>query len=148
MSTNKNLPSGLKCTQQRKKILEFLENSKLHPTADDIFNKVRENMPHISRTTVYNTVNKLAKEGMIKCMNTRNGEMRFDAHTEAHYHFMCGECGSIFDIGPCTGLLQKEIDGHEIKDIFICYNGVCKECRKKGVAAKEETNADDDIIFE
>jgi len=147
MSTNKLLSSGLKQTSQRKKILEFIENAKSHPTADEIFINVRKDIPNVSRTTIYNTVNKLAKEGIIKCMNTKNGEMRFDACLESHYHFMCDKCGNIHDLGPSTGILQKEIDGNEIKDVFICYNGVCKECRRKEKSGETDTN-EEDIILE
>ena len=146
MNTNKLSSSGLKQTSQRKKILEFIESSKSHPTADEIFTNVRKDIPNVSRTTIYNTVNKLAKEGIIKCMNTKNGEMHFDACLEPQYHFMCDQCGAIYDLGLCSGILQKEIDGHEIKDIFICYNGICKECRRKN--ENGEIHKDDDIILE
>ncbi len=132
MITNKLSSSGLKQTFQRRKILEFLENTKSHPTADSIYNEIVKEIPTISRTTVYNTVNKLAEEGIIKCIKTKNSEMRFDACTEPHYHFVCNECGHIYDIGVCcANALKYNVDGHKIEDIFICYSGTCKECNGK-----------------
>jgi Fe2+/Zn2+ uptake regulation proteins len=130
MITNKLFSSGLRQTFQRRKILEFLENTKSHPTADAIYNKIVKDIPTVSRTTVYNTVNKLVEEGIIKCIKIKDSEMRFDAVTEPHYHFVCDECGKIYDIGVCCkSALKYDVDGHKVEDIFICYSGKCKKCR-------------------
>ncbi len=131
MITKKLSSSGLRQTFQRRKILEFLENTKSHPTADTIYKNVLKDIPTVSRTTVYNTVNKLVEEGIIKSIMTNCTEMRFDAVTEPHFHFVCKECGNVYDVGLCCGnVLKYDIDGHKVKDIFICYSGICKSCRK------------------
>ncbi|MCL1972402.1 MAG: transcriptional repressor [Endomicrobia bacterium] len=131
MITNKLSLSGLKQTFQRRKILEFLENTKSHPTADAIYKKIVKDIPGVSKTTVYNTVNKLAEEGIIKCIKTENSEMRFDAVTEPHYHFVCDKCAKVYDVGICCkNVLRYDIDGHKVEDVFICYNGICKTCKK------------------
>lgn len=110
--------------------MEFLENTKSHPTADIIYKEIVKDIPTVSRTTVYNTVNKLAEEGIIKCIKTKDAEMHFDAMTEPHYHFVCSECGKIYDVGICCkNVLKYDVDGHKVEDIFICYSGVCKECK-------------------
>ena len=130
MITNKLSSSGLRQTFQRRKILEFLENTKSHPTADNIYNAIVKKIPTVSRTTVYNTVNKLVEEGIIKRIKIKDSEMRFDACTEPHYHFLCDICGKVYDIGLCCkNALSYEIDGHKVKDIFVCYNGMCRACK-------------------
>lgn len=132
MITNKLSSSGLKNTFQRRKILEFLESTNSHPTADTIYKEILKDIPNVSRTTVYNTVNTLAKEGIIKCIKTKDAEMRFDGKTEPHYHFVCKKCGKVYDIGLCcSNVLKYDIDGHKIDDIFICYSGECKHCKNK-----------------
>jgi Fur family peroxide stress response transcriptional regulator len=131
MITNKLSSLGLRQTFQRRRILEFLERTKSHPTADTIYKEIVKEIPTVSRTTVYNTVNKLAEEGIIKCIKTKDLEMRFDARTEPHYHFVCSECGKVYDVGICCkNVLKYDIDGHKVDDIFICYSGVCKTCRE------------------
>lgn len=136
MNTNKPSSCGLKQgflrqTFQRRKILEFLMSTKSHPTADSIYKEIVKEIPTVSRTTVYNTVNKLAEEGIIKRIKTKDSDMRFDAKTEPHYHFVCDNCGKVYDVGVCCGnILKYDVDGHNVKDIFICYSGVCKACKK------------------
>jgi Fur family peroxide stress response transcriptional regulator len=130
MITNKLSSSGLRQTFQRRKILEFLENTKSHPTADTIYKEILKEIPTVSRTTVYNTVNKLVEEGIIKCLKIKESEMRFDARTEPHYHFVCNKCGKVYDVGICCkNVLSYDIDGHKVEDIFICYSGICKFCK-------------------
>lgn len=111
-------------------------NTSSHPTADIIYKEIVKEIPTVSRTTVYNTVNKLAEEGVIKCIKTKDSEKHFDARTEPHYHFVCTKCGRIYDVGICCkNALRYDIDGHNVEDIFICYSGVCKACKsgnKKG----------------
>ena len=131
MITNKFSSSGLRQTFQRFKILEFLMNTNSHPTADTIYKEIVKDIPNVSRTTVYNTVNKLAEEGIIKCIKIKDLEMRFDAQTEPHYHFVCTKCGRVYDVGLCCkNVLNYDVDGHKVEDIFICYSGVCKACRE------------------
>ncbi len=129
MVTKKLSSSGLRQTFQRRKILEFLISTDSHPTAGAIYKKIVKDIPTVSRTTVYNTVNKLAEEGIIKCIKTKDSQMRFDAKTEPHYHFVCSKCGKIYDIGVCCkNVLNYDVGGHKIEDVFICYSGVCKAC--------------------
>jgi Fe2+ or Zn2+ uptake regulation protein len=132
MITNKLKSSGLRQTYQRAKILEFLTKTKSHPTAFEIYKNVSRHIPNVSKTTVYNNVNILVREGIVKCIKTKDPEMRFDACIEPHYHFICDKCGKVFDAGQCCGeILKDEIEGHEIKDVFICFSGICKNCREK-----------------
>ena len=139
MITNKFSSSGLKQTFQRRRILEFLEADKTHPTADAIYKAIVKEIETISKTTVYNTVHKLAEEGIIKCFKTKDSEMHFDAMTEPHYHFVCNKCGKIYNAGLCCkNVLKYDIDGHKIEDIFICYSGICRDC--SGYDSKRDTN--------
>ncbi|AKL98578.1 Fur family transcriptional regulator [Endomicrobium proavitum] len=140
MITNKLSSSGLKQTFARKVILEFLEKTKTHPTADMIYAQTVKIIPTVSRTTVYNTVKVLAKEGIIDRVLTKKGEMRFDACKEPHIHFACNKCGKVFDIKNCScAKLGKEVDGHKVSGLFICYSGICQSCGKKGIIKKRRS---------
>lgn len=132
MITNKLIASGLRQTFQRRKILEYLASTKSHPTVDTIYNEIIKIIPTVSRTTVYNTVNTLVEEGIIRCIKTQGSEMRFDAAVEPHYHFYCVQCENVYDVGECCPeLIKKEIEGHKVEDVFICFSGVCKSCKTK-----------------
>jgi len=129
MITNKLLSSGLKQTFQRRKILEFLLSSKAHPTAAEIYKTISKEIPTISKTTVYNTVNALAKEGIIKRIKTETSQTRFDACVFPHYHFHCLKCGKVYDIEKFKGeTLKDKVKGHKVKDVFVCFSGLCKTC--------------------
>lgn len=132
MITNKVFPSGFRQTFQRRKILEFLMNTNSHPTADVIYKEIVKEIPTVSKTTVYNTVNTLVEEGIIKSFRAFDSDTHFDANTEPHYHFVCTECKKVYDVGLCcSNVLKYDIDGHKIEDIFICYSGICKSCKNK-----------------
>ena len=85
-------------THQRQVILEAVKNTKGHPTADAIYEKVRKILPRVSMGTVYRNLNSLAKSGDIRQLDIADGTSRFDGNTDNHYHFRCEECGHIFDL--------------------------------------------------
>ena len=121
-------------TNQRMKILEYLESVKNHPTAEKVYQAVRKGLPAITLATVYRNLNLLAEEGRILRMEI-NGEYHFDADMCCHQHCVCQECGKILDV------MQKEISEHAMKKIKVrgfeprCVNimfiGSCKRCGGK-----------------
>ena len=131
---NKKLQSkGIKPTYQRLKILKYLEDNRTHPTVDMIFKDLVKEIPTISRTTVYNTLDMLCKAGLVTYINITGTEVRYDAITERHHHFLCDKCKRIFDMDfSCPLCGKNEIDGHEVKELHGYLIGICKECRKHG----------------
>ncbi len=120
-------------TKQRKIILDFLDKNRFHPTADDIYDEVRKELPHISLSTVYRNLDFLHREGLIKVIDAGGGRRRFDYNTDDHLHIRCVECGRVEDIEldlsddiaeECFGKTDFEILGYDI-DIY----GLCPECK-------------------
>ncbi len=103
-----------------------------HPTAEDIYQKVIETHPHISRGTVYRNLNLLCEQGLIAKVSLENSADRFDASIIHHAHFQCRECHRIFDVAlekmayPMT-MLDK---GFVIEDDAVLFKGLCPECAK------------------
>ena len=87
-----------KYSRQRELIKEFLMTRKDHPTADIIYQNVRNENPNISLGTVYRNLTLLAKDGEIRRLNVGDGTDHFDADTSPHYHFVCTECSSVIDL--------------------------------------------------
>ena len=133
MITNKLRSADLKSTFQREKILEYLSSRKEHPTVDMIYKYMLSIYPSISKTTVYNTVKSLDKAGLIKAVKfCSKGEVIYDGNPSVHYHFVCKECGKIFDLDlDCKNIIKKEINGHKVEDICAYFSGICKECKNK-----------------
>ena len=68
--------NGIHASQQRIKILEYLIHHPIHPTADEIFNELSDEMPTLSKTTVYNTLKLFVDKHLVQQLNIENGELR------------------------------------------------------------------------
>lgn len=84
-------------TRQRKLVLDAVRQSYSHPTADEIYNAVREQDDKISRGTVYRNLNLLADAGDILSIKTPGGS-RFDRTIEPHAHIICTSCSRVIDV--------------------------------------------------
>ncbi len=130
--------AGVTPTMQRLAILEFLEGTKAHPTADEVYTAVHKTYPTIARATVYNTLEALTKAGAILQLTMDQGAARYDADTGPHVHFRCRVCEKVYDIDArqqrCLG---KEVDGHQVEAIRTYAFGVCASCREEGKPGPE-----------
>lgn len=90
---------GLKMTPQRRAIIEYLQGCDTHPTAEEIRQAVNLQFPMTSRPTVYNTLNWLKGEGLIREVLESN-PVRFDPNTSPHHHFVCEGCARVTDVSP------------------------------------------------
>jgi Fur family transcriptional regulator, iron response regulator len=90
---------GVKPTPQRMVIAQYVLNSKTHPTADQIFQEVAQDLPVLlSRATVYNTLNTLVEAGAVREVYIQPGPARYDANIEEHHHFVDIKTGKVIDI--------------------------------------------------
>jgi len=125
------LDEGIKPTYQRLKILEYMsDNKKNHPTVENIYEKLSKDIPTMSLTTVYNTMNTLLKKGLVSAVTITGTEARFDFNTGSHHHFLCKECGKIMDINiECPfSMGEKSVSGHRIDEVHGYFKGVCADC--------------------
>ncbi len=121
---------GFKMTPQRRVIINFLEKTTAHPTADDVFFAVNKRFPMTSRATVYNTLNWLKSVGMLR--ESFEGEkVRYDPNCERHHHFICSSCGKVEDV---QSDLIAELDtiqlpaNHRVESYELTIRGVCQKC--------------------
>ena len=124
----------MKHSHKRDAICEVLRATKDHPTADMIYERVREKYPEISLATVYRNLSQLCAEGDIIKIGA-NGRERYDIDTSAHTHFFCDECGEVYDVFSDMKLLgitkaENEI-GCKIDTAHITFHGHCKNCVTK-----------------
>ena len=126
------IENGIKPSIQRIQIFKFLMENKDHPTVKDIYKRISEKIPTLSKTTVYNSVKLFAEKGILNTIRTIEGEVRYDINADFHPHFRCKKCGSIYDLDSTIIFEDKEeIDGHLIEEQHISYSGICRKCRKK-----------------
>lgn len=94
---NKLLEKGLKVTPQRMSILEAIYSLENHPTAEQVIDYIRTTHPNIATGTVYNVLETLVKNELIKKVMTEKDIMRYDGNIENHHHLYCIECNYIED---------------------------------------------------
>ena len=126
---------GIKPTYQRLKILEYLLDSNEHPTVETIYRNMKNKIPTISKTTVYNTMNLFVEKGILNALSVTGTELRYDADISSHHHFLCKKCGKIYDINIDFGNFcnEKVIDGNQISEVQVYFKGICKKCLEKMV---------------
>lgn len=116
-------------TVQRIMILEFLDKNRIHPTADQVYEGLRNNMITLSKATVYNTLNKFVENGLVNDLSLFEKETRYEYNVINHIHFKCKKCGKIFDL-PANDIINNNdnFEGFKILDYQINLRGICKEC--------------------
>lgn len=122
---------GLKPSYARIRILEYLLDRKNHPTVDMIYQELSKDMPTLSRTTVYNTLNSFLENGVVRLIGIDEQEMRYDADITAHAHFRCDHCKNIFDLKLDTSQMSHEgLEDYEIREMQLYIKGLCPDCKK------------------
>ncbi len=124
--------SGMKLTTQRIAILQILQHNKTHPTAMDIYRKLKLRQPTVSFTTVYNTLELLTHIGEIKKLTLDFERAHYDPDMSQHHHALCLKCGAIFDIQQSFSLPMESIASEafpRIVGFHVDFWGFCSACR-------------------
>lgn len=122
--------AGIRPSVQRLAIYEFVKNSCEHPTAEVVYESLRDELGSLSLTTVYNTLKLYAELGLVLTLNIEDNFQRFDGNTAVHAHFRCNGCGKIIDL-PVIGNYRNLLDGIEVlkvTDAQMFLKGYCEKC--------------------
>lgn len=128
MSTNKIE----RLTAQKKFVIECLKSTNTHPSAQEIYLRVKKKIPTISKGTVYRILKHLKNQGII--LEVPGKISRFDGDLSPHAHFVCEKCQKIFDIFEKmegTRILKsKKLKVGKIRRLQIYFYGTCTKCCK------------------
>jgi len=126
-----------KYSKQRETILNNLKSRTDHPTAEQLYLDLKEQMPDMGIATVYRNLSELCDEGEIIKIKSKAGADRFDGNNKPHIHFLCEKCEQLLDI--CLDekeknkldndmlALAKQIDGKALSSEIV-ITGICKNC--------------------
>ncbi len=127
---------NLKRSRQREAILSLLKRTDTHPSADWIYDQLKNSFPKLSMGTVYRNLNILIRQKLIKKIDSGSTFDRFEANIEPHYHFICESCGAIKDLSlPIDKTLNRRIQSETEYTVFrhrIDFFGLCSFCRAEG----------------
>jgi Fur family peroxide stress response transcriptional regulator len=123
-------------TRQRTRIMELLRSTDTHPTANWIYDQMKNEFPSLSLGTVYRNLNILEEQGLLVRISSGGTFDRFDAVVRTHPHFRCRNCGSLYDIRikdqPYYLLPGDRSTGHLVENLLIEYQGICGSCLEDG----------------
>jgi Fe2+ or Zn2+ uptake regulation protein len=122
---------GRRLTPQRRAIIQALFDDDTHPTAEQIFTRVRQDMPDISHATVYNTLHELVEMDVLQELDLGLGERHYDFITQNHAHLICLDCGRVEDVSYDARAItppSKHTCGFHIVDCNVIFRGYCPDC--------------------
>jgi Fur family transcriptional regulator, ferric uptake regulator len=134
---------GYRMTVPRQAIMEVLNGTGKHLSAEDIYMKVHRTYPNVGLTTVYRTLELLTQMGLIVKFDFGDGRSRYEPIEEAenghHHHLVCTSCKRIIEY---TEFIDEEMDflkraekglskkyGFDIRSHIIQFYGLCDKCK-------------------
>ena len=120
-----------KYSRKRESTLKVLRGTDTHPTANWIYEKVKEEIPNISLGTVYRNLSALCKAGEILSFNMNDGFEHFDANINLHLHLNCKKCGNIYDVMLNNDIIAElsALNGFDTENSIYLGYGICKNCK-------------------
>ena len=128
--------------RKRNAILAYLRQTKSHPSAEMVFNELKQEHPDLSLGTVYRNLAMFKAQKVIASIGTVDGIERFDGNTEPHVHFICEGCYKVEDL-PKVQVPEElyqtvnQQTGGQVVDCHLHFSGVCKDCIAKELKGGE-----------
>jgi Fe2+ or Zn2+ uptake regulation protein len=130
---DRDMKKQLRMTHQREIIIDELKRCRTHPTADDLYERVRRKLPRISLATVYRNLEILSEAGIIRKIEISGRQKRFDWELSAHDHIYCVQCHRVDNVDLDTQEVQltpQDSKGYKVAGCRIEFFGLCPSCRK------------------
>ena len=127
------IKAGIRPSVQRLAIFEYVRRSCQHPTAEVVYEALRDELGSLSLTTVYNTLKLFVDAGLIMMLTIDDTFRCFDGNCCSHAHFRCNGCGKIIDLNMKKDFLSmvEGVEGLEVSEAQLYLKGVCANCKKE-----------------
>lgn len=123
----------IRMTLQRQAVLDVVRRSHDHPTAMEVFERVRAEHPTLAYSTVYTALGALVEAGLVTEMRIGRHPTRYDGRTEHHHHLVCTGCGRVVeveaDLCHCRLDAIAEATGFRVTEARIELQGLCPACQ-------------------
>jgi Fe2+ or Zn2+ uptake regulation protein len=134
-----NLPEvlrshGIQPSAQRLAVAAYVLDTEAHPSAEQVWGRVRERFPMISRATVYNTLNLFVEKGLLRQLALSEGKVVFDPKVEPHHHFIDEATGAIHDVPWDSVDVRRVADlkGLDVREYQVVMRGRKKARGERG----------------
>ena len=123
---------GLRMTDQRRAVYDVLMGERDHPTAVEVFTRVRAKVGNISLATVYNCLDTLTACGLVKTVTHEREPARYCPNLNEHAHFFCEACGAIADIPLRARKRPQDVwdfpAEFSVTHAGVSFSGTCPKC--------------------
>jgi Fur family peroxide stress response transcriptional regulator len=123
---------GFRFTEQRRAVYDAVMGKQDHPTAVEVFMRVKNKVPTISLATVYNCLETLASCGLVRHVNHEREPSRYCANLDEHAHLFCSKCGSVTDLPRRGAWSVAEVwdlpQDAVIAQHEVSFRGLCPKC--------------------
>jgi len=116
---------GIQPSAQRVAVADYVLSTDDHPSAEQVWARVKERFPVLSRATVYNTLNLFVEKGLLRELVIAEGKVVFDPKLAPHHHFIDEDTQSIVDI-PWEALQVKNVEalrGFDVREYQVVMRG-------------------------
>ena len=124
-------------TRQRDLVLEAVRKSSDHPTARQVYSRVRRRRPKIAFATIYNALRWWVEQGELQEFSFGDAAARYDRNCDRHDHALCSNCGRLIDadVSLPPKLLRdiRRRTGLTVASHHVQFIGLCKACMKRSV---------------
>ena len=122
-------------SKKREAILDVIRGTRVHPTAEWVYQTLKPTHPDLSLGTVYRNLALFREQGMIRSVGVIDGQEHFDGVMAPHAHFICSKCGAVHDLplpDAMEGLDSRISDryGFRVDSCDLTVHGLCRKCRK------------------
>lgn len=118
-------------------VLEFVQSTDCHPTAQEIYEAVRDVRPRIGLATIYRILRQLVEQGYIKEIGAREEGSRYDGHISRHDHAVCTLCGALLDVPGEVAIAAEVLEaaarstGMALSSHEVRLYGLCSSCQER-----------------
>ena len=134
---------GLAVTHQRQVIYEVMQSMPGHPSPEEVYVRVKEQVPAISLATVYKNIHIFLASGILREVSPHHGSLRIESNSKPHHHLVCTRCRSIQDISeselPDLNSSQQALralpGGFVAQRLAVDFLGLCSACQQSAGTA-------------
>lgn len=124
--------AGVKLTHQRLEVFREITGARDHPSAEDLYQRLRQRLPSVSMDTIYRTLDLLERCGVVSKVPVSQGPARFEGNLAPHHHCLCSRCGAVTDVkwpdADALPLPPETEQWGRVRSRNIQLLGVCHSC--------------------
>lgn len=122
---------GLRKTPERFAILRKILEMNSHFEVDALHAAIEADGYHVSRATVYNTVELLEEAGILRKLSLGHNSSVFELHRDNHIHLICKKCGKISEVdnpAVIASLMRLKSNAFSPESFDVKVYGLCSDC--------------------